>query len=98
MEYEGLTFVTVRGAGHEVPLHRPEQALVLFQHFLQGEPMPAEVSSTLRINFAHGSTNIMTDHAISCCLYWSLKDDVDLNLQAKNVSVILLPSEKATSY
>jgi hydroxymandelonitrile lyase/serine carboxypeptidase-like clade 2 len=47
MEYEGLTFVTVRGAGHEVPLHRPEQALFLFKQFLQGEPMPAEVSSTL---------------------------------------------------
>ncbi|TVU06301.1 hypothetical protein EJB05_49508 [Eragrostis curvula] len=46
MEYEGLTFVTVRGAGHEVPLHRPEQALFLFQHFLQGEPMPAEASFT----------------------------------------------------
>jgi hypothetical protein len=96
MEYEGLTFVTVRGAGHEVPLHRPGQALVLFQHFLQGEPMPAEVSVPL-----FGSTllmdQLMTDHAISCCMYWSLKD-VDLNLQAKNASVILLPSEKATSY
>ena len=96
MEYEGLTFVTVRGAGHEVPLHRPEQALVLFQHFLQGEPMPAEVSVPL-----FGSTllmdQLMTDHAISCCMYWSLKD-VDLNWQAKNASVILLPSEKATSY
>ncbi|KAG2562610.1 hypothetical protein PVAP13_8KG271300 [Panicum virgatum] len=34
MEYEGLTFVTVRGAGHAVPQHRPAQALVLFQHFL----------------------------------------------------------------
>ncbi|CAL4992683.1 unnamed protein product [Urochloa decumbens] len=44
MEYEGLTFVTVRGAGHAVPQHRPAQALVLFQHFLQGEPMPAEAS------------------------------------------------------
>ena len=50
MEYEGLTFVTVRGAGHEVPRHRPEQALVLFQHFLLGEPMPAEVSFTFWIN------------------------------------------------
>uniref|UniRef100_A0A1E5UNE4 Carboxypeptidase n=1 Tax=Dichanthelium oligosanthes TaxID=888268 RepID=A0A1E5UNE4_9POAL len=53
MEYEGLTFVTVRGAGHEVPLHRPEQALVLFQQFLLGEPMPAEASlafATSRIN------------------------------------------------
>ncbi|XP_025828780.1 P-(S)-hydroxymandelonitrile lyase-like [Panicum hallii] len=45
MEYEGLTFVTIRGAGHAVPQHRPAQALVLFQHFLQGEPMPAEASS-----------------------------------------------------
>lgn len=44
MEYEGLTFVTVRGAGHEVPLHRPEQAFLLFKQFLQGEPMPSEVS------------------------------------------------------
>jgi hydroxymandelonitrile lyase/serine carboxypeptidase-like clade 2 len=44
MEYEGLTYVTVRGAGHEVPLHRPEQALVLFKQFLLGEPMPAEAS------------------------------------------------------
>ncbi|CAN6363504.1 unnamed protein product [Urochloa humidicola] len=42
MEYEGLTYVTVRGAGHEVPLHRPEQALFLFKHFLLGEPMPAK--------------------------------------------------------
>ncbi|CAL4991163.1 unnamed protein product [Urochloa decumbens] len=42
MEYEGLTYVTVRGAGHEVPLHRPEQALFLFKQFLLGEPMPAE--------------------------------------------------------
>ncbi|CAD6256176.1 unnamed protein product [Miscanthus lutarioriparius] len=45
MEYDGLTFVTVRGAGHEVPLHRPEQALFLFQQFLQGEPMPAEAKN-----------------------------------------------------
>ncbi|KAG0530631.1 hypothetical protein BDA96_05G203400 [Sorghum bicolor] len=42
MEYEGLTYVTVRGAGHEVPLHRPEQAFFLFKQFLKGQPMPAE--------------------------------------------------------
>ena len=80
MEYEGLTFVTVRGAGHEVPLHRPEQALVLFQHFLQGEPMPAEVSST----FPDQLCSIMEinkqliDHAFSY-LYWSL-NNVDFYL------------------
>lgn len=38
--YKGLTLVSVRGAGHEVPLHRPRQALILFQHFLHGKPMP----------------------------------------------------------
>ncbi|CAN6203340.1 unnamed protein product [Urochloa humidicola] len=45
MEYDGLTYVTVRGAGHEVPLHRPAQALFMFQHFLQGEPMPDEAKN-----------------------------------------------------
>ncbi|CAN6351525.1 unnamed protein product [Urochloa humidicola] len=38
--YKGLTLVTVRGAGHEVPLHRPRQALKLFRQFLHGKPMP----------------------------------------------------------
>ncbi|MQL77308.1 hypothetical protein Taro_009717 [Colocasia esculenta] len=38
--YKGLTFVTVRGAGHEVPLHRPKQALILLKAFLAGSPMP----------------------------------------------------------
>ncbi|CAN6381852.1 unnamed protein product [Urochloa humidicola] len=46
MEYEGLTYVTVRGAGHEVPLHRPEQALFLFKQFLLGEPMPTKEKNT----------------------------------------------------
>ncbi|KAL8502405.1 hypothetical protein ACS0TY_021524 [Phlomoides rotata] len=39
-EYEGLTFVTVRGAGHEVPLHKPKQALTLLKSFLLGQSMP----------------------------------------------------------
>ncbi|KAK1693960.1 hypothetical protein QYE76_010657 [Lolium multiflorum] len=43
--YEGLTLVTVRGAGHEVPLHRPRQALIMFQHFLQGKPMPGHTKN-----------------------------------------------------
>ncbi|KAI3513897.1 hypothetical protein L1887_12119 [Cichorium endivia] len=37
--YEGLNFVTVRGAGHEVPLHRPKLALVLIKNFLAGTSM-----------------------------------------------------------
>ncbi|KZV39849.1 serine carboxypeptidase [Dorcoceras hygrometricum] len=39
-EYKGLTFVTVRGAGHEVPLHKPKLALTLFKSFLSGKSMP----------------------------------------------------------
>lgn len=39
-EYEGLNFVTVRGAGHEVPLHRPKEALALIKAFVSGKTMP----------------------------------------------------------
>ncbi|CAI0411694.1 unnamed protein product [Linum tenue] len=37
--YKGLTFVTVTGAGHEVPLHRPRQAFILFRSFLEDKPL-----------------------------------------------------------
>ncbi|PIA31844.1 hypothetical protein AQUCO_04800026v1 [Aquilegia coerulea] len=39
-QYAGLTFVSIRGAGHEVPLHRPQLALTLIKAFLSGTPMP----------------------------------------------------------
>ncbi|GAY66222.1 hypothetical protein CUMW_247010 [Citrus unshiu] len=35
-----LTLVTVRGADHEVPLHRPKPALTLIKSFLSGRSMP----------------------------------------------------------
>ncbi|KAG9455922.1 hypothetical protein H6P81_000430 [Aristolochia fimbriata] len=38
--YKGLTFVSVRGAGHEVPLHKPKLALTLIKAFITGSPMP----------------------------------------------------------
>ncbi|GFP99877.1 serine carboxypeptidase 24 [Phtheirospermum japonicum] len=38
--YEGLTFATVRGAGHEVPLFEPRRAFELFQTFLSGKNLP----------------------------------------------------------
>ncbi|KAL8166588.1 hypothetical protein V2J09_008087 [Rumex salicifolius] len=41
--YKGLTLVTVRGAGHEVPLGRPRLASVLFRHFLDNVPLPSVV-------------------------------------------------------
>ncbi|KAL3502240.1 hypothetical protein ACH5RR_036689 [Cinchona calisaya] len=40
-QYEGLTFVAVRAAGHEVPLHKPQQALKLFKAYLSGTPLAA---------------------------------------------------------
>eukprot|EP00253_Pinus_taeda_P019778 PITA_19778 len=38
--YKGLTFATVRGAGHEVPEYQPSRALTLFKYFLNGKPLP----------------------------------------------------------
>ena len=41
-EYEGgLTFASVRGAGHQVPFYAPQQALSLFSHFLSSQPLPS---------------------------------------------------------
>ncbi|KAK7264130.1 hypothetical protein RJT34_31734 [Clitoria ternatea] len=34
IEFDGLTFVTIRGAGHQVPTFAPKQALQLIRHFL----------------------------------------------------------------
>ncbi|PIA38591.1 hypothetical protein AQUCO_02700064v1 [Aquilegia coerulea] len=42
--YKGLTLVTVAGAGHEVPLHRPRQAFILFRSFLENKPMPQKAT------------------------------------------------------
>ncbi|KAJ8560473.1 hypothetical protein K7X08_022333 [Anisodus acutangulus] len=41
VEYEGLIFVTVRGAGHLVPLYKPSEGLALIRSFLTGEELPA---------------------------------------------------------
>ncbi|CAM8945842.1 unnamed protein product [Rhodiola kirilowii] len=38
--YKNLTFVTVRGSGHEVPLFQPQRAFVMFKSFLDGKEMP----------------------------------------------------------
>lgn len=38
--YDGLMFVTIRGAGHEVPVFAPKQSLLLFEHFLANRNLP----------------------------------------------------------
>ncbi|KAL1553816.1 Serine carboxypeptidase 24 [Salvia divinorum] len=38
--YDGLTFATVRGAGHEVPLFQPMRAFKLIESFLSGKDLP----------------------------------------------------------
>ncbi|MBA0750706.1 hypothetical protein Gogos_002098 [Gossypium gossypioides] len=42
--YKGLTYATVRGAGHEVPLTQPQRALRLFRYFLMNLPLPSSLS------------------------------------------------------
>ncbi|XP_038971039.1 serine carboxypeptidase-like 34 [Phoenix dactylifera] len=39
--YDGLTFVTVRGAGHQVPTFAPKQARQLVEHFLANKQLPS---------------------------------------------------------
>ncbi|GAB2214819.1 hypothetical protein Droror1_Dr00019183 [Drosera rotundifolia] len=41
VEYENLTFATVRDAGHEVPSYQPERALALFSSYLDGTLPPS---------------------------------------------------------
>ncbi|KAG2551566.1 hypothetical protein PVAP13_9KG377700 [Panicum virgatum] len=40
VEYKGLVFAIVRGAGHMVPTYQPQRALTLFSSFLHGELPP----------------------------------------------------------
>ena len=43
VEYDGLTFATVRGAGHMAPYTQPRATLQLFRHFLNpAKPLGAE--------------------------------------------------------
>ncbi|KAK6241547.1 hypothetical protein SCA6_006936 [Theobroma cacao] len=39
--YEGLTFITVRGAGHQVPMFAPQQSLQIITHFLANKKLPS---------------------------------------------------------
>ncbi|KAI6669447.1 hypothetical protein NL676_004332 [Syzygium grande] len=39
--YEGLTFVTVRGAAHQVPTFAPKRSLRIIRHFLANSNLPS---------------------------------------------------------
>ncbi|KAK6159368.1 hypothetical protein DH2020_006682 [Rehmannia glutinosa] len=43
VEYQNVTFVTIRGAGHFVPSYQPERALVFFSSFLKGKIPPSKI-------------------------------------------------------
>ncbi|KAJ4720821.1 Carboxypeptidase [Melia azedarach] len=43
--YKGLTYATVRGGGHEVPLTQRRLALLLFNYFLKNQHLPGNMSS-----------------------------------------------------
>jgi len=38
-EYQGLTFATIKGAGHMVPQYAPEAAFYMFKRFISGNPL-----------------------------------------------------------
>ncbi|XP_073124992.1 serine carboxypeptidase-like 26 [Henckelia pumila] len=42
VEYQNVTFVTIRGAGHFVPSYQPERALTFFSSFLAGKLPPSQ--------------------------------------------------------
>ncbi|KAL3617180.1 Serine carboxypeptidase-like 26 [Castilleja foliolosa] len=39
VEYKGLTYLTVRGAGDLVPLNKPREALALIHSYLSSQPL-----------------------------------------------------------
>lgn len=51
-EYDGLTFATVRGAGHMVPYVQPQRGLQLFEAFLRRASPPGLPGRFLRIHLA----------------------------------------------
>lgn len=38
--YKGVLFMTIRGAGHEVPSYQPERSLTMFSSFIEGKLPP----------------------------------------------------------
>ncbi|CAI9765556.1 unnamed protein product [Fraxinus pennsylvanica] len=42
VDYQNVTFVTIRGSGHFVPSYQPERALIFFSSFIEGKLPPAQ--------------------------------------------------------
>ncbi|KAF5190342.1 Carboxypeptidase [Thalictrum thalictroides] len=47
VEYENVTYVTVRGAGHFVPSYQPSRAYTMFSSFLQGTLPPTNTTAKI---------------------------------------------------
>ncbi|PON34934.1 Serine carboxypeptidase-like [Parasponia andersonii] len=41
INYNGLTFLTIRGAGHQVPTFAPKRSLQIIKHFLANKKLPS---------------------------------------------------------
>ncbi|KDP20921.1 hypothetical protein JCGZ_21392 [Jatropha curcas] len=48
-EYEGLTFATFRGAGHDVPTFQPSKSLAFFSAYIQGKSPPSSRNETVLV-------------------------------------------------
>ncbi|TQE06251.1 hypothetical protein C1H46_008100 [Malus baccata] len=42
---DALSYATIRGAGHEAPISKPERLLLLFTSFLRGKPLPKALTN-----------------------------------------------------
>ncbi|KAL2460222.1 Serine carboxypeptidase 24 [Abeliophyllum distichum] len=42
VDYQNVTFVTIRGSGHFVPSYQPERAFIFFSSFIEGKLPPAQ--------------------------------------------------------
>ena len=51
VKYKGLTFATVRGAGHMVPTDKPEEFYMMINSYLEGVDLPRQHLSINKFGF-----------------------------------------------
>ena len=76
MVYKGLTYATVKGAGHMVPADQPERALELFRVFLEGKQFNTS-SPAQKGAFFMSILLLFFKYPSFYYRYWSREDDRD---------------------